>query len=75
MIFDWLLYGLLTWGLAATLNATFFKEQRATRFAAWGLTIPLFLVNVFALSALKVMRYYVMSESLGKHRINPCVEW
>ena len=66
MILDWILYGLIIWGLATLLNKTAFKIAPASRGAAWGLTILIFFINIAALSAVKVFRYQVISESVGQ---------
>jgi hypothetical protein len=65
MIVDWIVYGLIIWGLATILNKTAFKNAPASRGVAWGLTILLFFVNVVALSAAKFLRYQVISEDIG----------
>lgn len=65
MFIDWLLYGLLTWGLVAALNATAFKAQPASRGTAWALTIAMFIVNLVAMTALQFLQYRVISENLG----------
>ena len=65
MFIDWFLYGLLTWGLVAVLNATAFKAQPASRTTAWTLTIAVFIVNLAAMTALQFLRYRVISENLG----------
>ena len=65
MIVDWIVYGLIIWGLVTILNKTAFKNAPASRGAAWGLTILLFFVNVVALSAAKFLIYEVISEDIG----------
>jgi hypothetical protein len=65
MIVDWIIYGLIIWGLATILNKTAFKGTPASRGVAWSLTILLFFVNVVALSAAKFLRYQVISEDVG----------
>jgi len=65
MIVDWIVYGLIIWGLATILNKTVFKATPASRGVAWGLTILLFFINVVALSAAKYLRYQVISEDIG----------
>lgn len=65
MLVDWLVYGLIIWGLATVLNKTAFKAQPALKVAAWGLTILVFFLSVAALSAAKVIRYQVFSDSVG----------
>ena|SRR3989344_5422584 len=65
MLVDWLIYGLLIFGVAKLLNATIFKLRPAFHPAAWGLTILMFFVSVVALSALKVLRYQAISDSVG----------
>lgn len=65
MIVDWVVYGLIIWGLAMILNKTAFENTPAPQGVAWSLTIPLFLVNVIALSAAKHLRYEVMSKDMG----------
>lgn len=65
MLLDWLIYGLLIWGLAAILNATAFKTHPASRPVAWVLTIGMFFVNVFALTAIQIARYKAISQDLG----------
>ncbi len=64
-IVDWIVYGLIIWGLATILNKTAFKNAPASRGVAWGITILLFFVNVVALSAVKFLRYQVISEDIG----------
>ena len=66
MILDWILYGLIIWGLATLLNKTAFKTATASRGAAWGLTVLIFFINIAALSAVKIFRYQVISESVGQ---------
>ena len=65
MLVDWLIYGLIIWGLATVLNKTAFKTQPASRGAAWGLTILVFFFSVSALSAAKVIRYQFISDKIG----------
>lgn len=65
MLVDWLVYGLIIWGLATVLNKTAFKAQPASKVAAWGLTFLVFFMSVAALSAAKVIRYQVISDSFG----------
>ncbi len=52
MLIDWFIYWLLIWGLVATLNASVFKKQPASRTTAWVLTIGMFFVNLLALTVL-----------------------
>lgn len=47
------------------INVTTFKQKPAPRLAAWSLTILMFIVSVVALSALKVLRYQAISDSVG----------
>ncbi|MFV7642881.1 hypothetical protein ACNPK3_20380 [Shewanella algae] len=70
MIIDWIIYGLLIWGLASLLNNTAFKNTPASKLAAWSLTIVIFLVSVVALSVAKYIRYQMMSDEIGVS-INP----
>lgn len=65
MLVDWLLCGLIIWGLAFVLNKTAFKAQPASKGAAWGLTILIFLLSIVALSAAKVIRYQAISDNVG----------
>lgn len=65
MLIDWLIYGLLTWALAAFLNATSFKDQPASRTTAWVLTVAIFFINLVAMTVLQYMRYQAISDSLG----------
>ena len=65
MLLDWLVYGLAIWGLVAVLNATAFKAQPARRSVAWALTVLMFFVTLFALTALQFLRYQVISQDLG----------
>lgn len=65
MIVDWIVYGLIIWGLATILNETAFKSTSASRSVAWSLTIWVFFVNVVALSAAKFLRYQVVPEDIG----------
>lgn len=65
MFVDWLIYGLLVFGAAKLLNATLFKLKPASRPAAWGLTILFFFISVMALTALKILRYQAISDSIG----------
>jgi len=65
MIVDWVVYGVIIWGLATILNKTVFKTTPASHGVAWGLTILLFFINVVALSAVKYLRYQVISEEIG----------
>jgi len=45
MLVDWLVYGLIIWGVATVLNKTAFKPQPASKGAAWGLTILVFFLR------------------------------
>jgi hypothetical protein len=65
MLIDWLIYGLLVFGVAKLLNATAFKLKPASGLAAWTLTTLMFIVSVVALTALKVLRYQAISDSVG----------
>jgi len=65
MLVDWLIYGLLVFGVAKLLNATTFKLKPASGLAAWTLTILMFIVSVAVLTALKVLRYQAVSDSVG----------
>lgn len=65
MFVDWLIYGLLIFGAAKLLNATIFKVKPASRPAAWGLTILIFFVSTAVLTALKILRYQAISDSVG----------
>ena len=66
MIVDWIVYGLMIWGLATILNKTAFKNAPTSRGVAWSLTLLSFFVNVVALSAAKFLRYQVISEDVGE---------
>lgn len=65
MLLDWLIYGLLTWGLVALLNTTAFKHQPASRAIAWTLTVVMFFVSLIAMTALQILRYKAISDDLG----------
>lgn len=65
MIVDWLVYGLIIWGLAVILNKTAFRDKSASRTIAWALSIFLFFFNIIALSTAKFLRYQAISEDLG----------
>jgi uncharacterized membrane protein (DUF4010 family) len=65
MLVDWLVYGLIIWGLATVLNKTAFKAHPASKGAAWGLTILVFFLSVVALSVAKIIRYQAISDSVG----------
>lgn len=65
MLVDWLIYGLLVFGVAKLLNATAFKLKPASGLTAWTLTILMFIVSVAALTALKMLRYQAISDSVG----------
>lgn len=65
MVLDWFIYGLLTWALAALLNATAFRREPAGRPTAWVLAVVVFCVNVVALTVLQFMRYRYISQDLG----------
>ena len=65
MILDWLIYGVLMWGLVALLNATAFKREPATSATAWTLTLAMFFVNLVVMTALQQLRYRVISQDLG----------
>lgn len=65
MVVDWLVYGLIIWGLVTVLNKTAFKAQPASKGAAWGLTILVFFLSVVAISAAKVIQYQAISDSVG----------
>ena len=65
MLIDWLVYGLIIWGLATVFNKTIFKAQPASKGAAWGFTIFVFILSVVALSAAKIISYQAISDSLG----------
>lgn len=70
MFVDWLIYGLLVFGITKLLNATLFKLKPASRPVAWGLTILIFVVSVAVHTALKVLRFQAISDSAGVS-INP----
>jgi hypothetical protein len=65
MLLDWLIFGILIFGLAKLLNSTAFKAKPASHSAAWGLTIAVFFLNLAALSIIKSLRYKAISDSLG----------
>lgn len=65
MLLEWLIYGLLTWGLVALLNATAFKQQPASKAIAWTLTVVMFFVSLIAMTALQILRYKAISDDLG----------
>jgi len=65
MLVDWLIYGLLVFGVAKLLNATLFKLKPASCPAAWGLTILIFFVSAVTLTAFKILRYQAISDSVG----------
>ena len=65
MLVDWFVFGLLVVGSTKLLNATAFKHAPASSLAAWTLTIISFIVGVFALSALKLLSYHAISDSVG----------
>lgn len=65
MLIDWAIYGLVTWGLVALLNASLFRDQPASRATAWALTAVMFFVNLLAMTALQYLRYEAISENLG----------
>lgn len=65
MLLDWLIYGILTWGLIALLNATAFKQKPASRATAWTLTVVMFFVSLVAMTALQILRYKAVSDDLG----------
>ena len=65
MLVDWLVYGLLVFGAAKLLNSTLFKLKPASRSTAWVLTILIFVVSIVALTVLKVLRYKIISDSVG----------
>jgi len=65
MLVDWLIYGLFVFGVAKLLNATLFKLKPASRPVAWILTILMLVVSLAALSALKVLRYQILSDDIG----------
>lgn len=65
LLFYWLIYGLLTWVLVALLNATAFKQQPSTRTTAWALTVGMFFINLFAMTALEILHYEAISDNLG----------
>jgi len=65
MLVDWFFYGLLTWGLATLLNATAFKNEPANRTTAWILATVMFFVSVVALTALKIVRFRMLSQEFG----------
>ena len=65
MLLDWLVFGLLVFGVAKLLNVTAFKTKPASSSATWGLTIAAFFLNLVALSFIKVLRYKAISDSLG----------
>jgi cytochrome c-type biogenesis protein CcmH/NrfG len=70
MVLDWLLFGLLVFGVAKLLNATAFKVKPASPPVAWGLTITVFFINLVVLSILKAYRYQAVSDMVGG-RISP----
>lgn len=65
MLIDWTIYGLLTWGVVALLNATAFTQKPASRATAWVLTIVVFFVNLVAMTALQIFRYKMISQDMG----------
>jgi len=65
VLLDWLIYGLLIWGVVFVLNATAFKKKPASRSIAWALTIVMFFVNLFALMVLQLVRHSLISQDLG----------
>lgn len=66
MLVDWLVYGLIIWGLASVLNKTAFKDQPASKGTSWILTILVFCLSVAALSAAKAISYQSISEKVGR---------
>ncbi|MDK1030196.1 MAG: hypothetical protein QGD96_12845 [Anaerolineae bacterium] len=70
MIIDWIIYGLIVWGVAGVLNHSVFKSKPASKGIAWTLTILMFFISVVALSAAKFFRYQMISEEIGVS-INP----
>lgn len=70
MLIDWLIYGLLIYGVAKLLNATYFKLKPASRSAAWWLTILIFFVSAVVLTTVKIMQYRAISNNIGIS-INP----
>lgn len=65
MFLDWLIYGLLTWGVVALLNATAFAHRPASRTTAWVLTAVVFFINLVAMTAMQILRYQVISQDLS----------
>ena len=65
MLLDWLLVGVVTWALAAALNASAFKSEASSRLTAWILTIVVFFALLVVLSALQSFRYAEISKDIG----------
>lgn len=65
MLIDWLIYGLVIWGVVTLINATAFKSQPASRLVAWSLTVVVFFVNLLAMTALQYVRFRAISNDLG----------
>lgn len=51
--------------IALLLNATLFKSKPATRPVSWVLSILIFIINVVALSALKIYEHAALVENIG----------
>lgn len=65
MLVDYLVYGVIVFGLTMLLNATVFKRTRASPVIAWTLTITLFIVSVGVLSVANIARYRSISKEIG----------
>lgn len=65
MFVDWIFYGLIILGLATVPNEITFNAKPATKRAAWGLTIIMFLLSIVVLSATKTIWHQAISDSAG----------
>lgn len=57
MLVYYFIYGLLVFVVVKLLNGTAFKQKPASRLTAWSLAILMFIITVFALSALRWLSY------------------
>jgi hypothetical protein len=66
MLVDWAIYGAIIAALAVLLNKTMFAKRGASIPILWVLTIFMFVINVAGMTAMKILRYEMLSQELGK---------
>jgi F0F1-type ATP synthase membrane subunit a len=65
MLVDWAIYGAIVAALTVLLNKTIFAKRGAPTPVLWALTIFMFVMNIAGMTALKLLRYEVLSQELG----------